>query len=822
MQLRGISLAWFDEAFPGASESTDPAARPKLRLDIPAQLGGKKVVGFRQDAFGSYTAGKDVANPSKYRLVSVDASRAVSLVALGSPDDVQSGSQVFMGQDELVEVIGLPESLKFINKSAFRYCSALKRVDVPQSLERLGSSAFSGARSLEHLAPAASIDPIVFPDGLLSIGKQCFEGAFAASVSCDVVIPASVETIESEAFYSDKGGALDYVPINTIIIERDATTGASLEGYNGSAFKCNGSNYYGPGKRMVLFPNMETRKAFKPSGFQVYSDACTYEIPFSFIAPDGSVVETQPKLYRQAVNATKSAGGWIIDADYSLPVMPDDLPVKPDPGYEFGWEYKGKPMTSSTKLADMVAEDSAGAGQILKEPEIHYVGDGVLAADGVANMEVVVPDDGASVGVRAEHALADRDLDERGYVYFKYRWTDVKDSGQGPRNDDPGFGWPEESETIEIRDAADARYGSGDYYLVEIYGYYHENGSSGQSDRLFYKSHTTIIGGSDPSATTNTSYTLKVKTSPAAAAPKIDLPSEVVLEFSEQADIDAVVTPAEGCEVTSMQWYRADGSPVEGATGPTLSLDGTLPLGEHGYRLVVDVVKLDNGDSAQVQADVMVSVVPRPVTLTPEACWKYFGQEDPQLRYSVDEDPEKIGLAGELTRVEGEQAGRYEYSLDRMRVSEGYELVMAEDAAVFEIRPYEIDALIECADGQREDGTYRGPVVIKVPEGHVVSIDGGKTWSDRVALSEHEGELEYILRSELEDETRGALDIDTAMITIRIDKPINPGDQGDGQDDGAAAKLPGTGDASGAFMLCSSLLAMAGIASVHRGYRRNR
>ena len=98
-------------------------------------------------------------------------------------------------------------------------------------------------------------------------------------------------------------------------------------------------------------------------------------------------------------------------------------------------------------------------------------------------------------------------------MYFKYEWTDVQDNENGPRMsaEKKLFGKEQYEPSIPIRDPADARYETGDFYCVEVYAYYYDR--STRESTLYYKSHDAVIyfvSGQDTEATVSTVYCLYV------------------------------------------------------------------------------------------------------------------------------------------------------------------------------------------------------------------------------------------------------------------------------------------------------------------------
>ena len=139
-------------------------------------------------------------------------------------------------------------------------------------------------------------------------------------------------------------------------------------------------------------------------------------------------------------------------------------------------------------------------------------GEPVEKTGGVEKLNVTV--DGSQpgrVGIAVSHPLATEEARKSGtYVYFKYCWWDEADDGaNGPRStEQPHIFSSSESSSklnrvftdyneIDIRSAADERT-DGEYYLVELYGYYVENDGK---PKQFYKSNHNFIGvGQDGNA----------------------------------------------------------------------------------------------------------------------------------------------------------------------------------------------------------------------------------------------------------------------------------------------------------------------------------
>lgn len=396
-----------------------------------------------------------------------------------------------------------------LGKSAFSGCTGLTGVVLPDTLEVLGEadgsagSVFNGCTDLQFVRTARSDKDAVFelPSNLRVIGKQTFRNAFTSTASIVGRIPDSVEIIGSEAFYSS--GAF-----SQIYIDRPS----GYEDYNTGAFK-----YVG----LLILPNNE---AYKGTGSFTRTTK-TYPVTLKFM--NGSdLVETQLKLYGQSIQYTQDENGiWYQDNTY---VLPDTGSVDVKPGYDAGWRIDGdtKVLANTSRVSgwrDAELKVTVVNDAVVAKPTVKYSINGSVvqyADTGVPELEVAVaPGSPGRVGVQVTHPLATEEARKSGtYVYFKYCWWDEKDgSVNGPRSKtEPELFSTAETSTrynrvytdvneIPIRSSTDTRR-DGDYYMVEIFGYYVEKKGTPQ---LYYKSSHNFIGASD-TATDARSYVMNV------------------------------------------------------------------------------------------------------------------------------------------------------------------------------------------------------------------------------------------------------------------------------------------------------------------------
>lgn len=492
----GVSETWF------ASVNPDKGTL-YVALQIP-----ETVTTIANDAFrDNYTSDK-----AKYGAVTtndelgrctvaaIDFSQATALTTIRY--------QAAMYCSDISGVLDLSNTkVETIEKNAFNRCTGLTGVILPGTLEVLGAangksgSVFKDCTGLEFLRTASSGSDVIFelPANLKVIGKDTFKDNFREGTELKVHIPESVEIIGSQAFYNDK--------FAQIYIDRQS----GYDGYDSGAFK-----YVG----LLILPNNE---AYKGTGSFTRTTK-TYPVTLKFM--NGSdLVATQLKLYGQSIQYTKDNGIWYQDDNY---VLPDMGSVDVKPGYDAGWRIDGdtKVLANTSKVSgwrDAELKVTVVNDAIVAKPTVKYSINGSVvqyADTGVPELEVAVaPGSPGSVGVQVTHPLATEEAKKSGtYVYFEYCWWDEMGNGvNGPRSvEEPElFSTSTTSSSynrvftgkneIPIRSSADART-DGDYYMVEIFGYYVENKGTPQR---YYKSSHNFIGASD-TATDARSYVMNV------------------------------------------------------------------------------------------------------------------------------------------------------------------------------------------------------------------------------------------------------------------------------------------------------------------------
>jgi hypothetical protein len=484
-----------------------------LSVTIPAEIGGVAVTSIGQNAFN----GKKV--------VAVDFSNATNLEKIDN--------QAFM-HSPVASVDLSNTQVTVIGKFAFGDCKSLETFIFSNTLTSLGNldgaSVFTDCRSLKVMRLAGSPEGVVFelPEGLTTIGYQCFKNCFADGVDAKVIIPASVATLGEGAFYDEH--------ITQIIFEKtvDPWKNEDYSGYANSAITppsdCD---------RIIVLPD---NKCFAAYSTQVgygskLQKICTYPIKITFSPLGKQEQRLNHALLGWTYNpATKL---WDFNNNYKLPDTNGATSGNERPGYEYvgGWKLRSsyQVLNENEKLEakDNPSDRATVSGEYkLANPTISYLVDGKTEnVDANQPFTVTIGDSKEhTLGVQVSHPLllSEQGNEEGEYVYFEYCWWDegyFADNGtamtvNGPRStEEPKLFSKAETDkelhrvwvkdnTIPITKMDHART-DHNYYLVEICGYIVKDGNPVR----FYQSSNNFIhfGSGEDVATVRNYYALQVK-----------------------------------------------------------------------------------------------------------------------------------------------------------------------------------------------------------------------------------------------------------------------------------------------------------------------
>ena len=478
-----------------------------LSVTIPAEIGGVAVTSIGQNAFN----GKKV--------VAVDFSNATNLEKIDN--------QAFM-HSPVASVDLSNTQVTVIGKFAFGDCKSLETFIFSNTLTSLGNSdgasVFTDCRSLKVMRLAGSPEGVVFelPEGLTTIGYQCFKNCFADGVDAKVIIPASVATLGEGAFYDEH--------ITQIIFEKtvDPWKNEDYSGYANSAITppsdCD---------RIIVLPD---NKCFAAYSTQVgygskLQKICTYPIKITFSPLGKQEQHLNHALLGWTYNpATKL---WDFNNNYKLPDTNGATSGNERPGYEYvgGWKLRSsyQVLNENEKLEakDNPSDRATVSGEYkLANPTISYLVDGKTENVDANQPFTVTIGDGKehTLGVQVSHPLLKENQGtDEDYVYFEYYWFDEvslgdgKNTLNGPRSTEEQKRFSAATSNVEIQyvdgkhntipiaKTEHARYegssyeGYNDYYLVVVFGYHVVNGK--KADTPFYLSANNGIGVGNANAT---------------------------------------------------------------------------------------------------------------------------------------------------------------------------------------------------------------------------------------------------------------------------------------------------------------------------------
>ena len=492
-----------------------------LSVTIPAEINGTPVTSIGQNAFKAKNAGLK----NHPQVAAVDFSNATNLEKIDN--------QAFM-HSPVASVDLANTQVTVIGKFAFGDCKSLETFIFSNTLTSLGNldgaSVFTDCRSLKVMRLAGSPEGVVFelPEGLTTIGYQCFKNCFADGVDAKVIIPASVATLGEGAFYDEH--------ITQIIFEKtvDPWKNEDYSGYANSAITppsdCD---------RIIVLPD---NKCFAAYSTQVgygskLQKICTYPIKITFSPLGKQEQHLNHALLGWTYNpATKL---WDFNNSYKLPDTNGATSGNEHPGYEYvgGWKLRSsnRVLNENEKLEakDNPSDRATVSGEYkLANPTISYLVDGKTENVDANQPFTVTIGDGKehTLGVQVSHPLllSEQGNEEGEYVYFEYCWWDegyFADNGtamtvNGPRStEEPKLFSKAETDkelhrvwvkdnTIPITKMDHART-DHNYYLVEICGYIVKDGNPVR----FYQSSNNFIhfGSGEDVATVRNYYALQVK-----------------------------------------------------------------------------------------------------------------------------------------------------------------------------------------------------------------------------------------------------------------------------------------------------------------------
>lgn len=250
------------------------------KLEIPAELEGKKVSAIGMNAF----TGNNV------------------ITDLVIPKGVTTLNWYSFNTCENLETVTLPDSLEFIDSWAFERCSKLKTINVPANVTRINGGAFAQNSSMTSITCDPANKNYVSVAGVLFTKDMKELVAYPGGIQGGYTVPATVNHIGDAAFYGALGldsvtilGNLDFIGFEAFAECSKLTDVAIRDGVNYVgywAFRgCNGIKSLTVPQSVTNIGNQAFGFAYadqKMSGFSLrgYKDsavnfyAIRHDIPF--------------------------------------------------------------------------------------------------------------------------------------------------------------------------------------------------------------------------------------------------------------------------------------------------------------------------------------------------------------------------------------------------------------------------------------------------------------------------------------------------------------------------------------------------------------
>lgn len=250
------------------------------KLEIPAELEGKKVSAIGMNAF----TGNNV------------------ITDLVIPEGVTTLYWYCFNTCENLETVTLPDSLEFIDSWAFERCSKLKTINVPANVTRINGGAFAQNSSMTSITCDPANKNYVSVNGVLFTKDMKELVAYPGGIQGGYTVPATVNHIGDAAFYGALGldsvtilGNLDFIGFEAFAECSKLTDVAIRDGVNYVgywAFRgCNGIKTLTVPQSVTNIGNQAFGFAYadqKMSGFSLrgYKDsavnfyAIRHDIPF--------------------------------------------------------------------------------------------------------------------------------------------------------------------------------------------------------------------------------------------------------------------------------------------------------------------------------------------------------------------------------------------------------------------------------------------------------------------------------------------------------------------------------------------------------------
>jgi len=188
-------------------------------ITIPEKIDGKVVSSIGEFAFAGQTRLREVGLPSGLKLIKRSAFKGCSnLIWVEIPENVVTiGEKAFAENTRLSTVAFLGNSkLQTIGDYAFSQCGKLETIELPASLENINASAFYGDLALHTIEVQAGNKHFSAPDGVLYDATQSTLVAYPASHGNSYDLHQNTRVIAELAFALARIDSIDLTAVEII------------------------------------------------------------------------------------------------------------------------------------------------------------------------------------------------------------------------------------------------------------------------------------------------------------------------------------------------------------------------------------------------------------------------------------------------------------------------------------------------------------------------------------------------------------------------------------------------------------------------------
>ena len=218
-----------------------PLVAPSGVVEIPAEIDGRPVVAIGADAFARNTAITSITIPASVTNVAEGAfagCTGLNTISIFEVKPDQQLSDFVSGAETYVEEVVFLDGVTAIPDDFFEGCTALRTMDLAESVVEIGTNVFESCSALETVvtnglelyqgwvlgyANAAAVDSrppdLVVPDGVRGIAANAFEGEWGIGT---MSLPESLRFVGARAFKDCTSLESISVPEGVAKIDREA------------------------------------------------------------------------------------------------------------------------------------------------------------------------------------------------------------------------------------------------------------------------------------------------------------------------------------------------------------------------------------------------------------------------------------------------------------------------------------------------------------------------------------------------------------------------------------------------------------------------